>query len=224
LTIAVFRFNRLFSPIPCNNSKKNMSFLSTLAFALGSAWVSGINLYASVATLGLLGRFAHLQLPGDLSLLTGWWVIGVALAWYLIEFIADKIPVVDSAWDAIHTFIRVPAGAALAAASFGDYDKSFQLVAFLLGGGVALSSHGTKAAARMVVNTSPEPVTNVAASLGEDILAVGSVLLAAFYPLVLLMVVVTGLIISLFLLPRIVRYFRSLLAKLRGTRPAPSEW
>jgi len=201
-----------------------MSFLSTLAFALGSAWVSGINLYASVATLGLLGRFAHLQLPGDLSLLTGWWVIGVALALYLIEFIADKIPVVDSAWDAIHTFIRVPAGAALAAASFGDYDKSFQLVAFLLGGGVALSSHGTKAAARMVVNTSPEPVTNVAASLGEDILAVGSVLLAAFYPLVLLMVVVTGLIISLFLLPRIVRYFRSLLAKLRGTRPAPSEW
>ena len=201
-----------------------MSFLSTLAFALGSAWVSGINLYASVATLGLLGRFAHLQLPGDLSLLTGWWVIGVALALYLIEFIADKIPVVDSAWDAIHTFIRVPAGAALAAASFGDYDKSFQLVAFLLGGGVALSSHGTKAAARMVVNTSPEPVTNVAASLGEDILAVGSVLLAAFYPLVLLMVVVTGLIISLFLLPRIVRYFRSLLAKLRGTRPDPSEW
>jgi len=201
-----------------------MSHFSTLAFAMGTAWVSGINLYASVATLGLLGRFAHLQLPGDLSLLTGWWVIGVALALYLIEFIADKIPVVDSAWDAIHTFIRVPAGAALAAASFGDYDKSFQLVAFLLGGGVALSSHGTKAAARMVVNTSPEPVTNVAASLGEDILAVGSVLLAAFYPLVLLMVVVTGLIISLFLLPRIVRYFRSLLAKLRGTRPAPSEW
>ena len=201
-----------------------MSHFSTLAFATGTAWVSGINLYASVVTLGLLGRFAHLQLPGDLSLLTGWWVIGVALALYLIEFIADKIPVVDSAWDAIHTFIRVPAGAALAAASFGDYDKSFQLVAFLLGGGVALSSHGTKAAARMVVNTSPEPVTTVAASLGEDILAVGSVLLAAFYPLVLLMVVVTGLIISLFLLPRIVRYFRSLLAKLRGTRPAPSEW
>jgi hypothetical protein len=201
-----------------------MSFLSTLAFALGSAWVSGINLYASVATLGLLGRFAHLQLPGDLSLLTGWWVIGVALALYLIEFIADKIPVVDSAWDAIHTFIRVPAGAALAAASFGDYDKGFQLVAFLLGGGLALSSHGTKAAARMVVNTSPEPVTNVAASLGEDVLAVGSVLLAAFYPVVLFIVVVTGLIFSLFLLPRIVRYFRSLLAKLRGKPPAPSEW
>ncbi len=85
-----------------------MSFLSTLAFALGSAWVSGINLYASVATLGLLGRFVHLQLPGDLSLLTGWWVIGVAVVLYLIEFIADKIPVVDSIWDAIHTFHSRP--------------------------------------------------------------------------------------------------------------------
>ena len=201
-----------------------MSHFSTLAFAMGTAWVSGINLYASVATLGLLGRFAHLQLPGDLSLLTGWWVIGVALALYLIEFIADKVPVLDSAWDAIHTFIRVPAGAVLAAASFGDFDRSVQVVAFLLGGGLALSSHGTKAAARMVVNTSPEPGTNVAASLGEDVLAVGSILLAAFYPLVLLIVVVTGLIISLFLLPRIVRYFRTLLAKLRGEPPAPSEW
>ncbi len=201
-----------------------MSFLSTLAFALGSAWVSGINLYASVATLGLLGRFAHLQLPGDLSLLTGWWVIGVAVVLYLIEFIADKIPVVDSIWDAIHTFIRVPAGAVLAAASFGDFDRSVQVVAFLLGGGLALSSHGTKAAARMVVNTSPEPATNVAASLAEDGLAVGSVLLAAFYPVLLLIVVVTGLILSLFLLPSIVRYFRSLLAKLGGKPPAPSEW
>jgi len=200
-----------------------MSLFSTLAFAMGTAWVSGINLYAAVATLGLLGRFAHLQLPGDLGLLTGWWVIGAALVLYLIEFIADKVPVVDSVWDAIHTFIRVPAGAALAAASFGDYDRSFQLVAFLLGGGLALSSHGTKAATRMVVNTSPEPATNVAASLAEDGLAVGSVLLAAFYPVLLFIVVVTGLIISLFLLPRIVRYFRSLLAKLRGTPPAPSE-
>ncbi len=198
-----------------------MNLLSTLAFALGSAWVSGLNLYAGVATLGLLGRFAHLQLPGDLAVLTNWWIIGVALALYLIEFIADKIPVVDSVWDAIHTFIRVPAGAALAAASFGDYDRGFQVVAFLLGGGLALSSHGTKAAARMAINTSPEPATNAAASVGEDVLAVGSVLLAAFYPVLLLTVIVAGLIVSLFLLPRVVRYFRSLLAKLRGTGGTP---
>jgi len=194
-----------------------MTLLSTLAFAMGTAWVSGINLYAAVATLGLLGRFAHLQLPGDLAVLTSWWVIGVALILYLLEFIADKIPVVDSVWDAIHTFIRVPAGAVLAAATFSDFDRGFQVVAFLLGGGLALSSHGTKAAARMAINTSPEPVTNTAASLGEDVLAVGSVLLAAFYPVLLLTVVVAGLIVSLFLLPRVIRYFRSLLAKLRGT-------
>jgi hypothetical protein len=199
-----------------------MSHFSTLAFAMGTAWVSGINLYAAVATLGLLGRFAHLQLPGDLAVLTSWWVIGVALVLYLIEFIADKIPVVDSLWDAIHTFIRVPAGAALAAASFGDYDRVFQVVAFLLGGGLALSSHGTKAAARMAINISPEPASNAAASLGEDGLAVGSILLAAFYPLLLFTVVVAGLIVSLFLLPRIVRYFRSVWAKLRGPRGTSS--
>jgi hypothetical protein len=193
-----------------------MTLFSTLAFAMGTAWVSGINLYAGVATLGLLGRFAHLQLPKELSVLTSWWVIGVALVLYLIEFIADKIPVVDSVWDAIHTFIRVPAGAALAAASFGEYDRGFQVVAFLLGGGLALSSHGTKAAARMAINTSPEPATNAAASLGEDVLAVGSVFLAAFYPVLLFTVVVVGLIISLFLLPRVIRYFRWLLVKLRG--------
>ncbi len=199
-----------------------MSLFSTLAFAMGTAWVSGINLYAAVATLGLLGRFAHLRLPGELAALTGWWVIGVALTLYLIEFIADKIPVVDSAWDAIHTFIRVPAGAALAAASFGDYDRSFQLVAFLLGGGLALSSHGTKASARLAINTSPEPATNVATSLGEDVLAVGSVLLAAFYPVLLFTVVSAGLIVSLFLLPRIIRYFRTLPAKLRGAEGVSS--
>jgi hypothetical protein len=199
-----------------------MTLLSTLAFAMGTAWVSGINLYAAVATLGLLGRFAQLQLPGDLAVLTSWWVIGVALVLYLIEFIADKIPVVDSVWDAMHTFIRVPAGAALAAASFGEYDRGFQVVAFLLGGGLALSSHGTKASVRMAINTSPEPVTNAAASLGEDCIAVGSILLAAFYPVLLFTVIVAGLIVSLFLLPGVVRYFRWLLAKLRGL-PVTSE-
>lgn len=193
-----------------------MSLFSTLALAMGTAWVSGINLYASVATLGLLGRFANLQLPGELTVLTNWWVIGVALFLYLIEFIADKIPFIDSTWDVIHTFIRVPAGAVLAAAAFGDFDKGVQVVAFLLGGGLALSSHGTKAATRAVINTSPDPVTNVAASLAEDVVAVGSVLLAAFYPILLVMVVVVGLMISMVVLPKTVRYFRAVLGKMRG--------
>jgi hypothetical protein len=193
-----------------------MSFLGTLAIAMGSSWVSGINLYATVATLGLLGRYAHLQLPGELEVLTNWWVIGVALALYLVEFIADKIPVIDSAWDAIHTFIRIPAGAVLAAVAFGDFDKGVQVVAFLLGGGLALSTHGTKASTRALINTSPEPVTNVIASLLEDVVAVGSVLLAVFYPAVLIAVVVVGLVISLVVLPRTVRYFRRMIGKMLG--------
>ena len=148
-----------------------------------------------------------------------WWVIGVALALYLIEFVADKIPLIDSTWDVIHTFIRIPAGAALAVAAFGDYDKGVQAVAFLLGGGLALSSHGTKAATRAVINTTPEPVTNMIASLVEDVVAVGSMLLAAFLPIVLIVVVVVGLVISMVVLPRTVRYFGRIAGKMRGQSP-----
>ena len=199
-----------------------MSLFSTLALAMGASWVSGINLYASVATLGLLGRFANLQLPGELTVLTNWWVISVAAALYLIEFVADKIPIIDSVWDAVHTFIRVPAGAVLAAATFGDFDKSVQAVAFLIGGGLALSSHGTKAATRAVINTSPEPVSNITASLLEDVVAIGSVVLAAYYPIILIVVVLIGLILSIIVLPRIVRYFRTIIGKIRGkTKTAP---
>lgn len=193
-----------------------MSLFSTLAFAMGTAWVSGINLYAAVATLGLLGRFAHLPLPGQLAVLTHGGVIAVALALYLIEFIADKIPFIDSAWDVAHTFIRVPAGAALAAAAFGDFDLGVQVVALLLGGGLAFSSHGTKATTRAVLNTSPEPVTNAVASLAEDVVAVGGVLLAAFYPICLIVLVVLGLMMSLVVLPRTVKYVRAVLGKMRG--------
>src|SRR6185436_9150254 len=138
-----------------------MNLIHTLSIAMGASWVSGISLYASVAMLGLLSRFAHLELPGELQVLTNWWVIGIAVTLFVVEFIADKIPVVDSVWDVVHTFIRIPAGAILAATAFGDFDKTVQVIAFLLGGGLALSSHGTKAATRAIVNTSPEPVSNV---------------------------------------------------------------
>ncbi|MDX6610902.1 MAG: hypothetical protein QOD75_88 [Blastocatellia bacterium] len=193
-----------------------MSFISTLAIAMGASWVSGINLYASVATLGLLSRFAHLQLPGELNMLTNWWVIGVALALYVVEFFADKIPLVDSTWDIVHTFIRVPAGAVLAATAFGDFDKSVQVIAFLLGGGLALTSHGTKAATRAVINTSPEPVSNIAVSTMEDILAVGSILLAVFLPVLLFVVVGAGLIVSALVLPRVIRFLRQVVRSIRG--------
>ncbi|MBB6049253.1 DUF4126 domain-containing protein [Armatimonas rosea] len=178
-----------------------MGGLATLGMALGSAWVSGINLYATVATLGLLGRFAHLTLPGDLTILTSWWVIGVALVLYVVEFIADKIPVVDHAWDAIHTFLRVPAGAVLAAGAFGHFDPTIKTIAFLIGGTIALSSHGAKAAARPAINAAPGAGALV--SLAEDGVAIGTASLAAFYPAAAIVVVVVGVGISLFLFSRI---------------------
>ena len=193
-----------------------MSLITTIAVAMGSAWVSGINLYACVATLGLLSRFAHLPLPGELQVLTSWWIIGIATGLYIIEFVADKVPVVDSTWDVIHTFIRVPAGAVLAAASFGDFDRSIQVVAFLLGGGLALSSHGTKAATRAVLNTSPEPVSNSVASVLEDVLAIGSIILAFFAPVLLFVIIGLGLIFTYFVFNRIITFLRGVAKSIRG--------
>ena len=192
-----------------------MNLISTLSIAMGSAWVSGLNLYACVATLGLLSRFTHLELPGELHALTNWWVIGVAVALYVVEFVADKVPWIDSTWDVIHTFIRVPAGAVLSAAAFGDFDRSIQVIALLLGGGLALSSHGTKAATRAVLNASPEPVTNFVASIVEDVVAIGSTIVAVFFPIVLFVIVAVGLCISIYLFNRVRRFFQNATRKVR---------
>jgi Domain of unknown function (DUF4126) len=190
--------------------------ISTIAIAMGASWVSGINLYAAVATLGLLSRFSHLQLPGELEVLTSWWVIGIALALYVVEFVADKVPYVDSTWDVIHTFIRVPAGAVLAASAFGDFDRSIQVVALLLGGGLALSSHGTKAATRAMLNVSPEPVSNWIASIAEDIVAVLSVIASVFVPVLIFVIVGAGLVISFLVFRKILRFFRQVARSIRG--------
>lgn len=190
-----------------------MSLISTIALAMGSSWVSGIRLYATVATLGLLARFAHLSLPGELGLLTNWWIIGIASTLFVIEFVADKIPYLDSTWDLIHTFIRIPAGAVLAAAAFGDFDRRIQLVALLVGGGLALSAHGTKAAARAAVNLSPEPFSNAVVSLVEDVVAVFSIVLAFILPIALIVLVTSFVVLSIFLLPKIYRLIRGGLRK-----------
>ncbi|MEP6921802.1 MAG: DUF4126 domain-containing protein [bacterium] len=193
-----------------------MNLISTLAIAMGAGWVSGINLYAAVATLGLLGRFAHLRLPGELDALTSWWIIGIALALYIVEFVADKVPYVDNLWDAIHTFIRVPAGAVLAATAFGDFDRSIQVVAFLLGGGLALSAHGTKATARAAINLSPEPVSNFVVSLTEDVVAIGSILLSIFAPIILILLVLTFLGVSIVIVPRIIKALKGMMLNVRN--------
>jgi hypothetical protein len=193
-----------------------MEWLATLGTAMGAAWLSGINLYATVVTLGILQRFNLVKLPGGLDMLGEWWLIGLAGGLYLIEFIADKIPAVDSVWDAIHTFIRVPAGAILAASAFAEFDPAVKFAAMIVGGSVALSSHGTKAATRLAANTSPEPVSNIALSIGEDILTFGSAILMAFHPVVILIVVVIFLIVAIWLLPKIFRALKRLFARLRG--------
>ena len=191
-------------------------FLSTLGFAMGSAWLSGINLYATVVTLGLLLRFHLVQLPGGLDALQHWWILGLAAFLYLVEFAADKIPAVDSVWDAIHTFIRIPAGAVMAASAFAHFDPSVRLVALLAGGGVALSSYGTKAATRLAANTSPEPFSNIALSLVEDVVAVSASALMAFHPVLILAVVAVFLVLAIWFARRIVRALRRLF---RSRRP-----
>jgi len=177
---------------------------------MGSAWLSGINLYATVVTLGLLQRFHLVQLPGSLDALQQWWIIGLAGFLYIVEFAADKIPAIDSIWDAVHTFIRVPAGAVMAASALAHFDPSVRLIALLAGGGVALSSHGTKAATRLAANASPEPLSNILLSLGEDVIAVGASLLMAFHPVVILVIVGIFLVFAIWLARRIVCALRRL--------------
>jgi hypothetical protein len=200
-----------------------MDFLQTLGLAAGAAWLSGIRLYALVSILGLLGRYGSLQLPQSLSLLENPWVIGVSSALFVIEFIADKVPAIDSVWDAVHTFIRIPAGAVLAAGAFGDYDPVVKVVAGLLGGSLAFGSHATKATTRAAVNTSPEPLSNFVVSTAEDVYAVGSTFAAAFAPILILIIVGIGVLIALFLLPRLVRLARRIFKGSSANSSPPSQ-
>lgn len=189
-----------------------MDWPAVAATGLGSAWLSGINLYATVMTLGLLQRFGLARLPGELGYLSEGWVIGLAAALYLVEFVADKIPAVDSVWDAVHTFIRVPAGAVLATSAFADFDGAVRIAALLVGGGLALGAHGSKAATRVAVNTTL-PGAGIALSVVEDVAAFGSTLLMTFFPLVFLGLLVVVVLVTAWLAPKVVRAFRG------GPRP-----
>ncbi|HVF55774.1 MAG TPA: DUF4126 domain-containing protein [Pyrinomonadaceae bacterium] len=194
-----------------------MNIIEILGVGLGAAWTSGINLYATVAMLGLLQRYGFVeQLPGGLEGLDNPWVIGVALGLYVVEFVADKIPYVDTVWDAVHTFIRVPAGAVIALAATTQLDPSVRAIALLLGGGLALSTHGTKATVRAAANTSPEPFTNWALSLVEDVFAIGAVVLAVLHPVAILVLILIFLVILAWILPKVVRRLRRMLGSVRA--------
>jgi len=182
--------------------------IETLGLALGAGFSSGLNLYATVATLGLLQRFGVIHLPPGLKGLSHPWVLGTAVALYLLEFFADKIPFVDTVWDAIHTFIRPPAAALLAFAAAGAAPPEWRWGAALIAGGVALTSHGTKASARAAVNTSPEPFSNWILSFGEDLLAVWLTWMATAHPVATTIIVVALLTLSIFLLYHLFRFAR----------------
>ena len=183
---------------------------TTLGVAMGSAWLSGINLYATVLTLGLLQRFNLAHLPGELSYLEHTWVLILSGALFTVQFVADKIPAVDSIWDVIHTFIRVPACAILAATAFSHFDPGVRLVALLVGGGIALSSHSTKTATRLAANTSPEPISNVALSLAGDAVTVGGTVLMTSHPIIMGVLVAIAVVFSVIVIRWIFRFMRRL--------------
>ena len=191
-----------------------MNPIGTLGLALGAGFSSGLNLYATVATLGLLQRLGVLHLPPTLQVLSHPWVLGIAIALYLIEFFADKIPYFDTIWDTIHTFIRPPAAALLAFAGAGGAAPEWRWGAALLAGGVALTAHSTKASARAAVNTSPEPFSNWFLSFGEDILAVWLAWMATAHPLATTIIVVALVALSAFLLYHLFRFARRALQRL----------
>ncbi len=184
-----------------------METLEIISLTLGVAWASGINLYAAVLVLGYFGSTGDITLPPDLQLLTNPVVMLAAGFMYCVEFFADKTPGVDTGWDVIHTFIRIPAGALLAAgmAEGLEVGPAAEFAAFLVGGGVAAASHATKAGTRALINTSPEPVTNWAASITEDIAVVGALWAALNHPWLFLALLLVFMVVVAWLLPKIWR-------------------
>ncbi len=192
-----------------------MSPLETLGFALGTSFASGLNVYATVAAAGFFQRMGWVDLPASLDILSHPLVMCIAVTMFVVEFIADKIPLVDSAWDAVHTFIRPPAAALLAYSSFGTVDEAWKLGAALIAGSVALTSHGAKASARAAANTSPEPVSNWLLSFGEDAVAISLSWLAATHPVLTGAIVIVLVLIATFVIWKLFGFFRRAIRKVR---------
>lgn len=196
--------------------------LQQLALAGGLAWASGIRLYAAIFVVGLLGRMGYVQLPGHLLVLEHSFVLTASGVMLMAEFLADKVPGFDTAWDAIHTFIRIPAGALLAWGAMGDATPAVQLAAALLGGAITSGTHLAKAGARVAINTSPEPLSNWTASFGEDGLLLGGLWLVFHHPLVFLILLCVFLGFVIWALPRVFRFLRGLWRRVTA-RGAASE-
>jgi hypothetical protein len=198
-----------------------------VALSMGTAWASGINLYAAILTLGLLGATGQMALPPNLEIVTQPIVILAAGVMFCIEFFADKIPGVDTGWDTIHSFIRIPGGALLAAAAVGDVNPAVMLAAGILGGGLAAGTHAAKAGSRVLINTSPEPFSNWLASIGEDLAVITGVWVALAHPWLFLGFMVVFVLLLIWLLPKLWRGIKAVFAKIaslfrRTDQPAPA--
>ena len=198
-----------------------METVQIIALTMGVAWASGINLYAAIATLGLLGATGSLDLPPGLEVLQHPGVIVAAGFMYCVEFFADKVPGVDTAWDGLHTFVRIPAGAILAAGAMGGVDPAVTLIAGILGGTLAATSHTLKAGTRVLVNASPEPFSNIAVSVAEDTIVIVGLLSAVYQPEAFLVFVVLFVLAAAWAIPRIWRGVRLLFQRIADFfRPA----
>ena len=192
------------------------SVLHSVALASLLAWASGVRLYLVIFAVGLAGYGGYVDLPPGLKVLEHPWVIGTAGFLLVMEFLADKVPGIDSAWDAIHTFIRIPAGALLAAGATGDTLNALTVAAGLLGGTITAGTHFTKAGGRAVINTSPEPFSNWGASFTEDALVMSGIWVALTHPVVFLVLLAIFLLLLAWLIPKVWRGVRTIFEQLRG--------
>ncbi len=199
------------------------TLITTLALTLGVSWASGINLYAAIVTLGLGGSMGYIQLPSDLLILQDPMVMGAAGLMYFMEFFIDKTPGVDSSWDVLHTFIRIPAGAVLAAGAVGEVAPALEIAAAILGGSMAATSHATKASSRLLINTSPEPFTNWSASIAEDIAVIGGLWVALNHPLLFLGLIIIFICLVIWLLPKIIGLLKKLFVKIKAFFEKPAK-
>ena len=181
------------------------AIVKIIALTMGAAWASGINLYAAILMLGVLGMTGNIVLPPDLQILANPIVVVAAGLMYLVEFVADKIPGVDTGWDTVQTFVRIPLGALLAAGAVGNVNPPLALAAAIAGGGLAAGTHAAKSGARVIINTSPEPFSNWIVSLLEDFAVIAGLWAALYHPWVFVALLIVFILLLVWLLPKLWR-------------------
>ena len=205
--------------------------IQTIALTMGVAWASGINLYATLVAIGVMSNMGYVELPPDLQVVGDPLVIAAAGFMYVVEFFADKVPGVDTGWDTLHTLVRIPAGALLAAGAVGEVGAGAEIAAAIVGGSIAAGTHFTKAGTRVLINTSPEPFSNWGASISEDIAVFAGLWAALQHPVLFLVLLILFIILMIWLLPKlfraikkVIRFFINLFAgkKDNESEPAPT--